>query len=277
MERLDSDFLEKIILKSMIISKDFLVLISRVYEPQFFEDPTIRHIFEFSKQYVNDYNQVPSKEIIINSNNSIREDIKNMFDNIDALEFDITRNYEFLINQTNNYLKEKALKGAIIEAVDNVEDPEKRGIIRQQIEDALARDIKIDLGLDYFGQLRERLIRVFSTSDRRIPTGFIEFDEFINGGFPPYSLNILAAKIHAGKCVHGNTQITVKEKNKIYDISIKDIFSRFEKKTNNFMENSTMLPLEGMKKKYGEDEGTKKYNEWKNGISKSSKGRRFIK
>jgi replicative DNA helicase len=55
------------------------------------------------------------------------------------------------------------------------------------------------LGLDYFGQLRNRLARIFSTSTIRVPTGFQDFDEFITGGFPPYSLNILAAKIHAGK------------------------------------------------------------------------------
>lgn len=198
MEKLDSDFLEKIILKSMITNKDFLVLISRVFESHFFDDPNIRQIFDFSKKYVSDYNQVPSKEIIINSSNS-REDIKNILDNVESIDFDINRHYEFLLDQTNDYLKEKALKGAILDSVDNVESPERRGEIRGKIEDALSRDIKIDLGLDYFGQLKERLIRMFSVSSNKIPTGFPEFDEFINGGFTPYTLSILVAKIHAGK------------------------------------------------------------------------------
>lgn len=197
MEKLDSDYLEKIILKSMLSNKDFLVLISRVFEPHFFVDPNIRYIFDFAKKYINDYKEVPSKEIIINSSNS-KEDVKNILDHVDAIEFDINRHYEFLLDQTNDYLKERALKEAILESVDNIES-ERRVEIRGKIENALSRDLKIDLGLDYFGQLKERLQRMFSVSSNKIPTGFPEFDEFINGGFTPYSLSILVAKIHAGK------------------------------------------------------------------------------
>jgi replicative DNA helicase len=96
-------------------------------------------------------------------------------------------------------LKEKALKQAIMDSVDEVEDPEKRNIIQKRIESAVIKDIKIDLGLDYFNNLGHRLHRIFNTTDNRIPTYFPAFDEIIGGGFPPLTFNVLTAKIHGGK------------------------------------------------------------------------------
>jgi hypothetical protein len=63
----------------------------------------------------------------------------------------------------------------------------------------LTKDIKIDLGLDYFGDLGNRLRRIFTTSDIKIPTYYPQFDEYINGGFPPFTLSVLTARIHGFK------------------------------------------------------------------------------
>lgn len=198
MERLNSNFLEKIILKGMLADKDFLVLISSVFEEEYFDNPNIGHSFKFCKDYFTEYSNIPSIDAIINSSENpdeIRETIQEARDT----DFNIADSYEFLLNQSNDYLKEKALKRAIIESVDDVEVPERRNDIQKRIENALIKDIKVDLGLRYFEQMKERLRRIFSASENRIPTYFPLFDELINGGFPPYTFNVLTAKIHGGK------------------------------------------------------------------------------
>jgi KaiC. len=96
-------------------------------------------------------------------------------------------------------LKEQAVKNAIIESVDIVENVERRPEIREKIETALTKDIRIDLGLDYFGDLGDRLRRIFTASDIRIPTYYPQFDEYINGGFPSFTLSVLTARIHGFK------------------------------------------------------------------------------
>jgi len=75
----------------------------------------------------------------------------------------------------------------------------KRNKIREIIEDALCKDLKVNLGLDYFGSLRERLKRVLYSSEIRIPTYFPQFDEFINSGLPPYTLSVAVSRIHGWK------------------------------------------------------------------------------
>ena len=57
----------------------------------------------------------------------------------------------------------------------------------------------MDLGLPYFEGLNDRFKRIFELTTIKIPSGFYTLDEYINGGFPPFTLSIFAAKIHAGK------------------------------------------------------------------------------
>jgi len=197
-ERLNSDFIEKIILKGMLADKDFLILCSSVFEAEYFDDPNVSHVFKFCRDYANEYSRIPDKDSIINSS-EVPDDIKDIIDQAEQTDFNVADSYEFLLNQANDYLKEKAIKQAIIESVDDVEDPERRNIIQQRIENALIKDIKVDLGLKYFEDIGVRLRRIFTATESRIPTYFPLFDELINGGFPPYTFNVLTAKIHGGK------------------------------------------------------------------------------
>ncbi len=198
MDRLNSDFVEKIILKGMLNDKDFLILTSSVFEPEYFDDPSISHAFKFCKEYADQYRMIPERDSIINSSDS-PDDIRDIIMQADQTDFNIADSYEFLLSQSNDYLKEKALKRAIIDSVDDVEDPERRNSIQKRIENALIKDIKVDLGLKYFEDMGVRLRRIFTTSENRIPTYFPVFDEMINGGFPPLTFNVLTAKIHGGK------------------------------------------------------------------------------
>lgn len=197
-ERLNSNFVEKIILKGILNDKDFLILTSSVFEQEYFDDPNIGHAFKFCKDYVNEYNNIPSMDAIINSSEN-PDDIRESINESQQTDFDVAQSYEFLLNQSNDYLKEKALKRAIIDSVDDVEDPSRRSLIQKRIEEALIKDIKIDLGLKYFEQMGIRLRRIFTASDNRIPTYFGYFDDLINGGFPTFTFSVLVAKIFGGK------------------------------------------------------------------------------
>lgn len=198
MERLNSDFVEKIILKGMLSDKDFLILTSSVFEPEYFDDPNAGHIFKFCREYAEEYNSIPSRDAIINSTDT-PDEIREMLTESDQVDFDVAQSYEFLLNQSNEYLKEKALKQAIINSIDDVDVADRRNLVQKRIEQALIKDIKIDLGLKYFEEIGVRLRRIFTASDTRVPTYFPVFDEYINGGFPPLTFSVFTAKIHGGK------------------------------------------------------------------------------
>jgi len=198
---LDSDFLEKIIIKGLSSDKNFLVLVSRAFIPEYFDNNIAGQVFSFASDYLSEFNSIPPKEIITNSIEG--EDVRRLFDDIESIDFDIKENYDYLVSQTNLYLKDQAIKKALIESVDFVtrENQERNDlqIIRHKIEDALCRDLKVDLGLAYFNDLRERLERIFNATDIRIPTYFPAFDELITGGFPPLTLSVVVARIHGFK------------------------------------------------------------------------------
>lgn len=199
MERLNTDFLEKIILKGIISDKDFAVLVSRVFDPIYFDDPNIKECYIFCKDYVEEYKRIPTIDSIINSSTENSNGLRDILKEVNELDFDIASNKSFLLDQTNDYLKEKAIKQSILDSMDDFENPDRRHFIRDRVEGALTKDIKIDLGLRYFTDLKERLKRIFDTTNIRVRSYFPFFDDFISEGFPAFTLSVIVAKIHAGK------------------------------------------------------------------------------
>lgn len=278
---MDSVFLEKIIVKGMLEDKQFLVLISQVYEKEYFDNGTIGEVFEVLKDHLENYNKIPPKDVIINSVND-KKDVKSLFEELDCIDYDTAKNYDHLLKESNIYLKEQAVKIAIMESANIIDEKGDKFLIRSKVEDALCKDLLIDLGLRYLGDMGTRLKKMFNTTDIRVPTYFPTLDEMINGGFPPLTLSIFASRIHGFKCVNPNTIITIRNKKtgNVKDTRFQDFYKTFDtlyeypcKENKNQEENEEMLNLQGMIKKYGEEEGTERYNTWKRNISKSSKGR----
>lgn len=196
-ERINDEFLEKIMTKSMLVDKQFLVLLANVFEPHYFTQSVVSKIFECAKKHLEEYNQIPPRDVIINTLND--ENVSEFFEELDSIDFNVSQNYDYLISNSNIYLKDQAIKQALVDSVDIVESNGETAFIRQKIEDALAKDLLFDLGLPYFGMLGERLKRIFTASEIRIPTYFPLFDEYINGGFPALTLSVLVAQIHGFK------------------------------------------------------------------------------
>jgi hypothetical protein len=86
-----------------------------------------------------------------------------------------------------------------MESVDVVEEKGNYIKIKKIIEDALCKDLDINLGTMYFDSMAERLKKIFTATDLKIPTGYPFLDEITNGGFPAYSFSAFVGKIHSGK------------------------------------------------------------------------------
>jgi len=177
MERPDPHFLESSILQYMLIDKHYAGICSNSFVPEYFDFPETRKAFEFISSYLKEYNKVPSPEIVINS-------VEGSEDLIAEPNMELSKDYDWLLDQTDAYLKEKAMKAAILGAVDLLEEGKDTNQIRPLIEDALCKNLKIDLGINYWDDLGERLKYILSTNDDRIKTWFPTFDDILAGGFP---------------------------------------------------------------------------------------------
>jgi hypothetical protein len=166
---LDLRFIENIIIKSALIDKNYLSLITNTLEDTFFDDPGSKEIFRFVSGHFKEYGTIPQRDIILNSteNNITKNEMGATFDEIDSIDFNMSEQFEFLVNSTETWLKDKAVKQAILRSVDTIDtgNQEDYGSVRNYIEEALGRSIKIDLGLDYFTQLGERLTKISQSTD----------------------------------------------------------------------------------------------------------------
>jgi len=197
---MNKEFIEKLIIKGILTDKRYMTLVTGVFIKEYFDDPTVSEVFGIIQKHFHQYNTIPEHSLIINTEAEVsQEDIRDLLEEVDGIGFNIARNFETLFEHTNIFLKDKAVKRAILDSVNVIEAKKDVIEIRQLIEDALCKDLKIDLGLDYFGQLSERLKRILTCGQTRIPTYFPQFDEFINGGFPPFTFSVIVAKIHGFK------------------------------------------------------------------------------
>ena len=194
---MDETYLERIILKGFITDKTYLTTISNAFQPEYFQNTTVGKVFDFVKKHFEEYKIIPSRDIIVNSIEDT--DLSELLTIVDDLDFNIQNNYDYLVTESNKYLKDQSIKKAMVECVNIIDRNEDLEIVRQKINDALCKDLKIDLGLDYFNELASRLRRIFNATDIKVPTYYPAFDELINGGFPPFTLSVLCARIHGFK------------------------------------------------------------------------------
>lgn len=195
--RPDDNFIEKIITKGILTDKAFLVLVTNAFIPEYFNSDSAAKIFKTSAEHLDEFNTLPSQDIIKNTINE--PEVSEYLNEINALDFNIAEQSGYLLNQTNEYLKDKAIKHAMTQSIDIIDSGRNLEHLREKIEDALCKDLKVDLGLMYFAELGKRLRKMFTVTDIRLPTYFPTFDELINGGFPPMTLSVIVAKIHGFK------------------------------------------------------------------------------
>lgn len=196
----DPRYLEQCITKGLMEQKEFVVLVSGVFEKEFFSHPEVQDIFEFVKTYFGEYKEIPNRQQLLNHFPVDRQEaIQGYFNEIDAVDLDISRHYDWLKTQTDAYLKDKAIKSAIRESVQIIDSGADSSGVRTLVDEALCRTLDIDIGLKYFEDSRDRLTRMMTDDTQRLKTHFPIFDDYINGGFPPKTLSVFVAKIHGFK------------------------------------------------------------------------------
>lgn len=191
---MEPNLLEKLIIKGCYSSDQYLALVSTIFQDRFFDDPVVGKMFSQISAHFKQYGQVIPEATL-----SGDPDVKLIFDEIRATDFDIAKNYDYLYQETETYLQEKSVKTAILDSVDIINAKKDIGRIRTILEDAMCKSLKVDLGLEYFKNIGDRLRKAFSNDVNRIPSYFPQLDEYINGGFPPYTLNMIIARIHGHK------------------------------------------------------------------------------
>jgi replicative DNA helicase len=195
---MEQDNIERLLLKLMLQDQQYLVTVISVFTKDYFNNRTIGEIVEFANIYYNQYKEIPPVEAI-EAGVTNKENLQEVMREISSIDFDFAKHYDYFIDNTNHFLKNQAIKQAILNSVDIINNNGNLESIRELVEIALCKDLKVDIGLNYFDSIGERLKRILSSANKRIPTYYPQLDEYLNGGFPPYTLSAFGAAIHGWK------------------------------------------------------------------------------
>ncbi len=177
--------IQKLYLEMFMSDAETFVRCQNIFDPLNF-DQRLQDIAAFITKYVDEYKVMPEATIVNASTGS------------DLNPIQLPReNYDWLMNEFENFSRHKGLERAIIDSSDLLEAGDY-GPVEKLIKDAIQISLNKDMGTDYFEDPRARLSKL-KDGNGQISTGWPSIDKKLYGGFNRGELNIFCAGSGGGK------------------------------------------------------------------------------
>ena len=171
----------------------------------YFSDRTERIVFEEIQKFVDKYNALPNQnslEVELDSRKDLNEDdYKRVLDVVRELKTDDDVNFEWLVETTEQFCKDKAVYNAIVDGIAIIDGKDKaRGVdaLPTILTDALAVGFDNRVGHDYLHDTDARY-EFYHKVEEKIPFDLEFFNRITKGGLPQKTLNIVLAGTGVGK------------------------------------------------------------------------------
>ena len=198
------DKVEILILRNLLYNEEYLRKVVPFIKADYFEDPQQKIVFEEVLNFVSEYNQPSTKEVLCievekrqDINDTTFQEITKL---ISYLE-DVPTDFDWLVDTTEKWCRDRAIYLALMESIalaDGTDKEKDRDAIPSILSDALAVSFDTHIGHDYLLDYEQRYESYHKKEDK------IEFDlEYFNkitkGGLPNKTLNIALAGTGVGK------------------------------------------------------------------------------
>jgi replicative DNA helicase len=186
------------IIASLISNIKFTQTITDILEPKMFDSDSNKWLVKAIREYYFEYKKQPTLEVIKYKIDEIENDVlksgvieklRDVWKNIESTDL------EFVEKETLDFCKNQALKNAILESVDLLENKNYDGI-KSIIDEAMKAGTTRDLGHDYVPSLDTRLEE---SSRITVPTPWDVINDITDGGLGPGELGVVVAPAGIGK------------------------------------------------------------------------------
>jgi archaellum biogenesis ATPase FlaH len=177
--------MQKLYIEMFLSDAETFIRCQNIFDPENF-DQRLQDSAKFITQYVDEYKVMPESAIV---NAATRSDFASV-----TLP---RENYNWLMDEFENFSRHKGLERAIIKSSDYLESGDY-GPVEKLIKDAIQISLNKDMGTDYFADPRERLSKL-KDGNGQISTGWPSIDRKLYGGFNRGELNIFCAGSGGGK------------------------------------------------------------------------------
>jgi archaellum biogenesis ATPase FlaH len=218
------DKIEILILKNLIHNEEFLRKAIPFIKKEFFQENNQQVIFQEIFNFVTQYNEVPTKEILsieIEKRTDINETIFREISKIISYLDEEPVEYNWLLDTTEKWCRDRAIYLALLESIsiaDGNDDKKTPDAIPSILSNALAVSFDSHVGHDYLLDYELRY-ELYNKKESRIPFDLEYFNRITKGGLPNKTLNIALAGTGVGKSLfmcHMASSVLLSGKNVLY-------------------------------------------------------------
>ena len=197
--------LELTILRGLIHNEDYTRKVLPYVKDAYFEAPASRSIFSLCSEYFTKYSGCPTREALAIGAESLEgvseEEFRNLGETLSLLFEGTDQNYDFLVDTTDGWCKERAVYLALLESIaihDGQDQDQSRDSIPALLSEALGVSFDEHVGHDYLADYNDRY-DFYHLKEDKISFGLDYFDKITKGGIPNKTLNIALAGTGVGK------------------------------------------------------------------------------
>ena len=218
------DKIEFLILKNLLNNEDYMRKVVPFVKADYFEDSNQRVVFEEIFNFVSQYNEVPTREIISievekrkDLNETTLKEVSHLIGCLDETPVE----YEWLLNTTEKWCRDRAIYLALLESIgiaDGNNEKKTPDAIPSILSDALAVSFDNHVGHDYLLDYEERY-ELYNKKETRTEFDLEYFNKITKGGLPNKTLNIALAGTGVGKSLfmcHVASSVLLQGKNVLY-------------------------------------------------------------
>jgi replicative DNA helicase len=198
------DKIEILILRNLLHNEEYLRKAVPFIKSEYFEDVQQKIVFEEVLNFVNEYNQPATKEVLCievekrqDINDTSFQEITKLISYLD----DVPTDYSWLLDTTEKWCRDRAIYLALMESIalaDGNDKEKNRDAIPGILSDALAVSFDTHVGHDYLLDYEERY-ESYHRKEDKIPFDLEYFNKITKGGLPNKTLNIALAGTGVGK------------------------------------------------------------------------------
>ena len=211
-EKLDLNFYERVIIYNILTNETYLASIIDNIDVKYFTDNNIKSVIEIVRSFYDKRQTIPTLTEIKSylTTDESREQFKRVVDIVKS--FDQQFNVEELYDNTERFLKERAVMSTLMDVAKDIESGSvDTSDIFNQFENACSISIQPDKGLDYYNEV-DRHISDLLQQDSTVSTGWSWLDEKIDGGYLENgrAIYVFAGETNIGKSIFlGNTAVNI--------------------------------------------------------------------
>lgn len=186
-------------------SEDYCRKVIPFLKSEYFHDQSERLIFENIQEFFTKYNTIPSKEAVVISleklKNLSEKDFADCTEIVQKFDFSEVVNTEWVVNETENFCKDKAIYNSIMESIQIIDGKDKnrtKTAIPDLLSKALSVSFDAHIGHDYAEDADKRF-EFYHLKEKKIAFDIEYLNTITSGGTPTKTLNVVMAGTGVGK------------------------------------------------------------------------------